>query len=82
MPTLSINKLAAARSQLLARIHRKYATTTETHAVGALRLKFTRIANPDLVLDQIVQAEDRREKITGQRRDGNELHLPYWAELW
>src|SRR5450432_710959 len=80
MPTLSMNKLAATR--LLARIHRKYVTVTETHAVGPLRLRFTRIDNPDVVLDKIVDEEDRREKITGDRRDGNELHLPYWAELW
>jgi predicted nicotinamide N-methyase len=40
------------------------------------------VADPDVVLDQIVEAEDRRERLTGQRRDGNDLHLPYWAELW
>ena len=34
------------------------------------------------MLDQIVEEEDRLEKVTGQRRGGNELHLPYWAELW
>ena len=77
-----MSKLAAARCRLQERIGRKYATLTQTHAVGPLRLKFTRIADADVVLDQIVEAEDRREKITGQRRDGNELHLPYWAELW
>ncbi len=75
-------KLAIARARLLARIHRRYATITETHAVGPLRLAFTRVADPDLVLDQIVEQEDRREKLAGQRRDGNDLHLPYWAELW
>ncbi|HVT90852.1 MAG TPA: methyltransferase [Tepidisphaeraceae bacterium] len=68
--------------KLLARIQRKYQTVTETHAVGPLRLSFTRVADPDAVLDQIVIEEDRREKLTGQRREGNELHLPYWAELW
>lgn len=34
------------------------------------------------MLDQVVEAEDRRERATGDRRDGNSLHLPYWAELW
>ncbi|HEY1629454.1 MAG TPA: methyltransferase [Tepidisphaeraceae bacterium] len=77
-----MSKLAEARCRLLQRIERKYATRTQTHAIGPLRLKFTRIADADVVLDQIVEEEDRREKITGQRRDGNELHLPYWAELW
>jgi predicted nicotinamide N-methyase len=40
------------------------------------------VADPDVVLDQIVIEEDRREKLSGVRRDGNDLHLPYWAELW
>jgi predicted nicotinamide N-methyase len=82
MTMLSMTKLAETRCRLLERIGRKYVTVTQTHAVGPLRLKFTRIADADVVLDQIVEAEDRREKITGQRRSGNELHLPYWAELW
>ncbi len=70
------------QARLLARIHRRFRTLTETHAVGPLRLPFTRIEDPDAVLDQIVVEEDRREKLTGDRRDGNALHLPYWAELW
>ena len=76
-------RLNARQASLLARIHRRgYKTVTETLAVGPLRLPFTRIAEPDAVLDRIVEEEDRREKLTGQRRNGNELHLPYWAELW
>jgi predicted nicotinamide N-methyase len=74
--------MSMQREQLLARIHRKFQTVTETHAIGPLRLPFTRVADPDVVLDQIVEEEDRRERLTGQRREGNELHLPYWAELW
>lgn len=74
--------LQAAGNRLLARIHRRFETVTETHAIGPLRLPFVRVADPDTVLDQIVEEEDRREKTSGQRRDGDELHLPYWAELW
>jgi predicted nicotinamide N-methyase len=74
--------LSARRSRLLARIHRRYQTITETHAIGPLRLAFTRVADPNAVLDQVCRDEDRREKSTGQRRDGNDLHMPYWAELW
>jgi predicted nicotinamide N-methyase len=73
------DKLAA---RLLARIHRRYQTKTESLQVGPLKIPFTRIANPDLVLDQVAAEEDRREKVSGQRREGEELHLPYWAELW
>jgi predicted nicotinamide N-methyase len=74
--------LATRRARLLSRIHRRFQTIAETHAIGPLRLCFTRVEDPDVVLDQIVEAEDRRERATGERRDGNELHLPYWAELW
>ncbi|HEY7090993.1 MAG TPA: hypothetical protein VH518_23050 [Tepidisphaeraceae bacterium] len=76
------NELHTKRARLLARIQRRYQTVTETHAIGPLRLPFTRVTDPDVVLDQIVEQEDRRERLTGQRRDGNDLHLPYWAELW
>jgi predicted nicotinamide N-methyase len=64
------------------RIGRRFETVTEPLHVGHLNLRFTRIKEPDRVLDQIVEEEDRREKVTGQRRSGDELHLPYWAELW
>jgi predicted nicotinamide N-methyase len=50
--------------------------------IGPLRLDFTRVLDADEVLDQVVEAEDRRERATGDRRGGNALHLPYWAELW
>jgi predicted nicotinamide N-methyase len=50
--------------------------------VGAMSLDFTRVADPNRVLDQVAEEEDRRDKLAGKRRDGDELHLPYWAELW
>jgi predicted nicotinamide N-methyase len=67
---------------LLRRIQRRYQTVTETLRVGPLDLVFTRIADPDRVLDQVADEEDRRERRTGQRIEEDELHLPYWAELW
>lgn len=70
------------RSALLARIHRRYQTKTETLHIGHLQIDFTRIANPDHVLDQVAAEEDRREKVSGQRHEDEQLHLPYWAELW
>src|SRR5882724_12050426 len=79
---MSRDQLARRRVRLLARIQRKYQTISETLHFGPLRLDFTRVADPDVVLDQIVVEEDRREKLSGQRRDGNALHLPYWAGLW
>ena len=73
---------AQVRSSLLARIHRRYQTKTQNLQIGLLQILFTRIADPDVVLDQVAAEEDRREKQSGQRRQGEELHLPYWAELW
>jgi predicted nicotinamide N-methyase len=73
---------ATLAARLLARIHRRYQTKFETLLIGGLRIPFTRIADPDVVLDQVAAEEDRREKTSGQRHEGEELHLPYWAELW
>lgn len=69
-------------ARLLARIHRRYQTKTQTLQIGELKVPFTRIADPDVVLDAVAAEEDRREKQSGLRRQGEELHLPYWAELW
>jgi len=70
------------RRHLLWRIHRRYRTRLETLHIGHLSIDFTRIENPDVVLDQVAEEEDRREKLSGRRLDGDYLHLPYWAELW
>ena len=69
------------RQRLLNRIHRRFQTVTEDIGVGAMSIRFTRAADPNQVLDDIVAEEDRREKITGVRLDDPQ-HLPYWAELW
>src|SRR5436190_17574768 len=79
---LSREQLSRRRARVLERIHRRFATISEESSVGPLRLHFTRVADPNEVLDQVAAEEDRREKLSGDRRDGNELHLPYWAELW
>jgi predicted nicotinamide N-methyase len=69
------------RRRLLARIQRKYQTITEDVRFGKICIGFTRVAEPDRVLDEIVAEEDRREKVSGVRMD-DPPHLPYWAELW
>ncbi len=48
---------------------------------GELSIPFTRIADPDRVLDDVAAAADLREKLSGQR-ESDPQHLPYWAELW
>lgn len=70
------------RLELVHRIERHYATLTEPIRAGAVEISFTRIADPNRVLDEVAMEEDRREKATGRRKREDELHLPYWAELW
>lgn len=70
-----------SRLRLLSRIHRKYETVTEAIRLGEFEFDFTRIADPNRVLDEVAEEEDRREKVTGLRH-AEPQHLPYWAELW
>lgn len=76
------SSLARRHNQLLWRIMRQYAVVTEPVEIGPVRFEFTRAADPNRVLDEVALEEDRREKATGQRKREDELHLPYWAELW
>jgi predicted nicotinamide N-methyase len=50
--------------------------------VRDLAISFVQIADPDRVLDQVAEQEDRLERLSGRRTEGDQLHLPYWAELW
>lgn len=82
MPKTLESRIIRARERLRWRIHRRYQTVTQPVQVGRASLIFTRIADPDRVLDMVAAEEDRREKVSGQRLKGECLHLPYWAELW
>ena len=70
------------RQRLLARIARRYDTLEESLRLGPLDLTFTRIADPNRVLDEVAAEEDRLERVSGRRASEDQLHLPYWAELW
>lgn len=72
----------AERNRLLWRIHRRFETYFETVQVGPLRIPFTRVADPNRVLDEVAAEEDRIERVSGRRAPEDQLHLPYWAELW
>src|SRR4051812_19135490 len=73
----------SSRAALLQRLARLgYRTKPAPFDVGPLHFDFIRIADPDEVLDRVAAEEDRREKLSGQRKPGDQLHLPYWAELW
>ena len=79
---LAASQAAILRQQLLARIQRSYVTTTAMVRVGDLEFPFTRITDPDRVLDEVAAEADRRERLNGRRDADEHLHLPYWAELW
>jgi predicted nicotinamide N-methyase len=75
-------KVDHARRRLFVRIAKQFDTVTRDIQIGQLRFPFTQIKDPDRVLDDICAEADRREKIAGQPQREEELHLPYWAELW
>src|SRR4051812_29366952 len=70
------------REALRARIGRRFQIVEREWVVGPLRIPFVQIADPDVVLDEVAAEEDRLERVSGRRADGDQLHLPYWAELW
>ncbi|HZZ41988.1 MAG TPA: methyltransferase [Tepidisphaeraceae bacterium] len=79
----SLESTRVEREQLLARIHRAgYRTLVDHVTVGPLKLSFTRIEDPNRVLDEVAAREDLRERLAEKRTPGDALGLPYWAELW
>jgi predicted nicotinamide N-methyase len=66
---------------LAERIGRRYRTATVRLSLDNLELPFTRIAEPDRVLDEVVADEDRRQRSSIADR-GEPPRMPYWAELW
>ncbi|HEV2295205.1 MAG TPA: methyltransferase [Tepidisphaeraceae bacterium] len=70
------------RARLEARLGRRYELTRRRLDIGKLSIDFTCVANPDRVLDEVAEEEDRLERISGVRAPADQLHLPYWAELW
>src|SRR2546423_1825506 len=53
--------------RLLSRVRRRYDTVTEMLRLGRLQFPFTRIADPNRVLDQVAAEEDRIERVSGRR---------------
>jgi predicted nicotinamide N-methyase len=69
------------RQKLLRRIHQRWETLQTELRFGPAVLNFTRIADPNRVLDDAVAEEDRRQR-SGEPPLYELPHLPYWAELW
>src|SRR6478672_13825899 len=57
---------ADLRHRLLSRIHRRYRTVTQTVELPSLRFDFTRIADPDIVLDQVAAEVDLQQRLHGR----------------
>ena len=72
----------AIEARLRSRIARRYALVDTSFTFGPLTIPFTRVADPDRVLDEVAAEEDRLERVSGVRAPSDQLHLPYWAELW
>lgn len=68
------------REHLLERITKKYATVEETIRVGSFELNFTRVADPDAVLDAICLEEEQRRGNPDPNLEP--LRMPYWAAVW
>ena len=62
------------RLALQARIQRQYPTLVETLRLGALAIEFTRVADPDRILESLEQAA------AGSAGRGS--WQPYWAQAW
>ncbi len=69
-------------ARLQSRLGQRFELLTEAIQIGPLRVTFTRVADPETVLNELCDRIDAHEKRTGQRLQGDQLGLPYWAELW
>ena len=69
----------AARDRLLARIEREFATVTESLTVGGRSVAFTRVRDPEAVLDEVCRQEAAARRGVMPKRP---LRMPYWAAVW
>ena len=77
-----MGSLADDRHRLLHRIHRRYQTSERVVDLKGLSFSFVRVMDPDVVLDQVAAEVDLHERLHGRDAAGQNMHLPYWAELW
>lgn len=72
-------RAGSERARLLARIRREFATIDEPISLGPYQFTFTRVADPDAVLDEICRQETLAQQGIKPRR---QLRMPYWAAVW
>jgi predicted nicotinamide N-methyase len=68
------------RERLVARAAAKFALTTVRADAGRAHVEFTRVADPDAVLDAICEEETQRQQSGKTFREP--LRMPYWAAVW
>ena len=66
-------------ARLLARIRREFDTIDEPIVLGPHRFTFTRVADPDAVLDEVCRQETLAQRGIKPKR---QLRMPYWAAVW
>ncbi len=66
-------------ARLLARIRREFRTLDEPITLGPHRFTFTRVADPDAVLNEICRQETLARRGHVLKR---QLRMPYWAAVW
>jgi predicted nicotinamide N-methyase len=69
-------------SRLRQRLASRFDLVERQFEFGDITIDLTIVRNPDSVLDMVCDLNDRRERAAGKRLHDDELHLPYWAELW
>lgn len=70
------------RQSLLDRIRAKFRTRPDRFAFGPIQFDFLRIEDSNVLLDELARQEDDPAKIRARHEDNDDLHLPYWAEIW
>src|SRR5688572_32070311 len=69
---LEVTPMDRRRLRLLRRIETRYRTVTETVRLGCFSFPFTRIADPNRVLDEVA-AEERSEEHTSELQSQSNL---------
>jgi predicted nicotinamide N-methyase len=70
---------SSEHARLLARIRREFETTDEQIVLGPHRFLFTRVADPDAVLNEVCRQETLALRGVKPRR---QIRMPYWAAVW
>lgn len=74
-----MNLDAGERDRLQARIEREFRTVTDRLTLGGRPIDFTRVKDPEAVLDEVCRQEELARRGVAPKRP---LRMPYWAAVW